>query len=155
MIHGSGSGLLDPVLRRYTLFWKERRMCLFQCQSGTLLWRADTSFRNSVTGSVSIAKCSNILQNNVSVSHFQPSVKIFADKANCLVLKGLHLYRLQLCLKIETRVEATEWRIHSLSNSNDKTCRGQSHKTSGANLLISLVSNCCRLHFWIYIKFWQ
>jgi hypothetical protein len=32
---------------------------LFWCQNGALLWREDPSFKNSVTGSGSIAKCSN------------------------------------------------------------------------------------------------
>jgi hypothetical protein len=41
------------------------------------LWRADPSFRNSVTGSGSRAKCSNILQDTDTV--FQDSL-IIADK---------------------------------------------------------------------------
>ncbi len=78
MIHGSGSGLLDPVLRRYTFLEGKvdplismPKWCLageggsayFWCQNGALLWRADPSYRHSVTGSGSIAKCSYILQN--------------------------------------------------------------------------------------------
>jgi hypothetical protein len=77
MIHESGSGLLDLVLRRYTFLegkvdllismpkWRlagEGRSTYFCCQNGTLLWKVDPSFRNSVTGSGSVAKCSNILQ---------------------------------------------------------------------------------------------
>jgi hypothetical protein len=69
MIHGSGSWSLDPVLRIYTflggqadpLISYEGRSAYFGAQNGALLWRADPSFENSVTGSGSIAKCSNIL----------------------------------------------------------------------------------------------
>jgi hypothetical protein len=72
IIHGSGSGLLDPVLRRYTFLegkvgllismpkWRlagEGRSAYFWCQNGALLWRADPSFRNTVTGFGNIAKC--------------------------------------------------------------------------------------------------
>jgi hypothetical protein len=79
MMHGSGSGLLDPVLRRYTFFegkvdplismpkWHlagDGGSAFFWHQNGALLWRADLNIRNSVTGSGSIAKCSNILQDN-------------------------------------------------------------------------------------------
>jgi hypothetical protein len=86
MIHGSGSGLLDLVLRRYTFLEGkvdplislpksrlagEGRSAYFGCQNGALLWRADPSFRNSVTGSGSIAKCSNILQDMTNMLAYQ------------------------------------------------------------------------------------
>ena len=77
MIHGSGSGLLGLVLRRYTFLegkadpfisvpkWRlagEGGYAYFWRQNGALPWRADLSFGYSVTESGSIAKCSNILQ---------------------------------------------------------------------------------------------
>jgi hypothetical protein len=66
MIHGSRSRSLDPGLRRYTflggkadpLIFRGGQIRLFWCQNGALLWRADPSFKNSVTGSGSIAKYS-------------------------------------------------------------------------------------------------
>ncbi len=76
-MHGSGSGLLDLVLRRHTFMevkedplismpkWhltEEGRSAYFWHQNGALLWRADPSFRTSVTVFGSIAKCSNIPQ---------------------------------------------------------------------------------------------
>ncbi len=50
MIHGSGSGLLDPGLGRYILLvpkWRpavKGRSAYFWRQNGALLWRADPSF---------------------------------------------------------------------------------------------------------------
>jgi len=79
MIHGSESGSLDPVLRRYTflggkvdlLIFRARQTCLFWCQNGALLWRVDLSFRNSVTGSGIITKCSNILRDKSMLWKFE------------------------------------------------------------------------------------
>jgi hypothetical protein len=77
MIHGSGSGLLDPDLERYIILaqkwwggWNrlfsvpkwclavEGRSAYFWCQNGALLWRADPSLGNSFTGSGNITECS-------------------------------------------------------------------------------------------------
>jgi hypothetical protein len=63
MIHAPRSGLLDLSLRRYTflggkvdpLIFRVRQIHIFLCQNGTLLWKVDPSFRNSVTGSGNIA----------------------------------------------------------------------------------------------------
>jgi len=60
----------EKIQRRYTflggkavlLIFRGRQIHLFWCQNGALLWRADLSFKNSVNGSGSIVKCSNILQ---------------------------------------------------------------------------------------------
>ncbi len=59
-----------------TLFWEERQICLFWHQNGTLLWRADLSFKNSVTGSGSISKCSNFLQDKcfIDLKHLEPHI---------------------------------------------------------------------------------
>ncbi len=62
----TGSGF-EKIKRRYTFLGEKAdllifRGSLFWRQNGALLWRADPSFKNSVTGSGSISKCSNILQ---------------------------------------------------------------------------------------------
>ncbi len=44
------------------LIFRGRQIHLFWHPNGALLWRVDPNFKNSVTGSGSIAKCSNILQ---------------------------------------------------------------------------------------------
>ncbi len=62
--------VFEKIQRRYNfqgrkadpLIFRGRWIRLFWHQNGALLWRADPSFKNSVTGSDSIAKCSNILQ---------------------------------------------------------------------------------------------
>jgi hypothetical protein len=64
----------EKIQRRYTflvgkadpLIFRGRQICSFWRQNGASLWRADLSFKNSVTGSRSIAKCSNILQDSVN-----------------------------------------------------------------------------------------
>jgi hypothetical protein len=70
ILHRSGSVLLDPGLRRYSikmtgvdpLVQKEKQICFFGAKMAPCLWRADPSFMNSVAGSGNKAKCSNILQ---------------------------------------------------------------------------------------------
>ncbi len=65
----TGTGF-EKIQRRYTflggkadlLIFRVKWIRLFWCQNGALLWRADPSFRNSVTGSGSKAKGLNIVQ---------------------------------------------------------------------------------------------
>ncbi len=52
---------------------------IFGAKMVPCLWRADPSFRNSVTGSGSRAKCSNILQDTTTVYIFQ-SMLFFLTK---------------------------------------------------------------------------
>jgi hypothetical protein len=61
---GSGSHLLDPGLIKgvESLVQRESGSASFGTKVVPSLQRADPTFMNSVTGSVCIAKCSNILQ---------------------------------------------------------------------------------------------
>ncbi len=64
MIHGSGPGLLDPGLRTYTflggkadpLIFRGSQICFLGAKIAPCLWRADLSFRSSVTVYGNIAK---------------------------------------------------------------------------------------------------
>ncbi len=51
---------------------------IFDAKMGPYLWKEDPSFRNSVTGSGSRAKCSNILQD----SKFYKICSIFGMRAS-------------------------------------------------------------------------
>ncbi len=65
-MHRSGSGFEKILYLKkkgwIRLFKGESGSACFGTKMAPCLWRADLSFRNSVTGSGSRAKCSNILQ---------------------------------------------------------------------------------------------
>jgi hypothetical protein len=74
MMHGSGSGYWIQFEKLH-IFGRKGRSAYSQRKADPLsfgtkmapcLWRVDPSFRNSVTGSSSRAKCSNILQDNAT-----------------------------------------------------------------------------------------
>jgi hypothetical protein len=63
----------------------------FWCQNGALLWRADPSFRNSVTGSGCLAKCSNILQDSQNGA--------LPDHSRCLLLAKPKILNWAKCVR--------------------------------------------------------